>query len=48
MGEAAYGVGLLSKPVTKTSKKLKGMFDYLNVDPTLTGNLLYQARENRQ
>ena len=47
MGEAAYGVGLLSKPVTKTSKKLKGMFDYLNVDPTLTGNLLYQARENR-
>jgi hypothetical protein len=48
MGEAAYGVGLLSKPVTKTSKKLKGMFDYLNVDPTLTGNLLYQSRENRQ
>lgn len=48
MGEAAYGVGLLSKPLTKASKKLKGMFDYLNVDPTLTGNLLYQSRENRQ
>ena len=48
MGLSAYGVGLLSKPVTKASKKLKGMFDYLNVDPTLTGNLLYQARENRQ
>lgn len=47
MGEASYLVGLLSKPVTKASEKLKGMFDYLNVDPTLTGNLLYQARENR-
>ncbi len=48
MGEAAYGAGVISRPVTKASEKLKGMFDYLNIDPTLTGNLLYQARENRQ